>query len=80
MKMRPLDVLQRFVESPRVNLVVGLILLATSLSETLLTLDENLANGTVQGHHGLLVYSLYVIVKQIPELFAGTEKLTVAKR
>lgn len=80
MKDRTWFLIERFVQSPHVNLAVGLILLVTSLSEAWQTLEQDLAFGTLKGHHGLILYSVVLILKQMPEVFAGAERITVVKR
>lgn len=70
-----LSLLQRFVENPWVNIVVGLILLGSGLSEAWDTLWEDLRTGNIGAHHGAIVYGLFHALKYLPDVFEGSEYL-----
>ena len=55
------------------ELVRGVILAATALSEVWQTLSEDLASGHARGHHGILLYAVLSGLKAIPELFEAGE-------
>lgn len=66
-------------ESPHMQFAVGSILLVTSLFEAWETLYEDLKAFNLGGHHGLIIYGLYNMLKNLPELFEGIEYITVAE-
>jgi hypothetical protein len=66
--------LKKITQSPYLNLLSGLILLATSAYEIAVTVDET-SFGVL---HGILIFSLIQIAKVIPELLHGLEQIQEA--
>lgn len=64
--------LKRFTGSPAVNLVVGLIFLATGIMEL-----WNSADSLVGAHHGAILFSVVHILRYGVELFEGLEHLEI---
>jgi hypothetical protein len=65
-----LELLKKFTENAYVNLLSGLILLATSGKEIIETLDE----GRIGTHHGVAIFALLHILQVFPEIVHGTEQ------
>lgn len=64
--------LHTLLKHPGTNLIVGLILIATSgceIYEAFHKADEM----KIGGHHGVFVYGLVHTLKAIPDLFEGAE-------
>ena len=68
--------IKRLVDSPYVNLGVGLLLLVGGLTETWDTLREDLFAGNLRGHHGVAVFGLFKALQAIPEFFEGMERVS----
>ena len=60
--------LKGFLESPYVNLVIGLALLLTSLSEAWQTLGEDLKSFRLGVHHGVGLFGLSFVLKSLVEV------------
>lgn len=58
-------------KSPHLELVVGLILMATGLIEAGETLFEDVASGDIGVHHGMIVLGVAHAFKAIPSVIAG---------
>jgi len=71
-----LELLKKFTENAYVNLIAGLILLATSGKEIIETLDE----GRIGTHHGVAIFALLNLLKVFPEIVHGTEQVTKIER
>ncbi|NIB42762.1 hypothetical protein HBA55_24355 [Pseudomaricurvus alkylphenolicus] len=67
--------LTAITRSPYLNILSGLILLITAASETLATLGETFTDTQVGAHHGLLVFALVHVIREIPELLHGFKEL-----
>jgi len=63
--------LKLIVTSPYLNLIVGIIMIATSFQEAYETLYDDLKNLSFGAHHGLIVYGLLVVVRALPDIFEG---------
>jgi hypothetical protein len=70
-----LKLLGNFAENVYVSLVTGLILLVSSSIEVVNTLDS----GVIGAHHGVLVFSIYHILKTLPELQHGAAEVSKIK-
>jgi hypothetical protein len=68
--------IKKFVESPYVNIIIGIILLLSGLSEAWETLFEDIMNGNFGARHGVIIYGLFQVLKCIPDMFEGLEHLT----
>lgn len=67
--------LKQIVRSPYLNLLSGLILLATSGYEIFIT-----ANAAVVGvSHGILMFSVIHIIKVIPDIMHGLTEIEEAR-
>jgi hypothetical protein len=63
--------LQTFTQSAYLNLVSGLVLLATSGYETWSTIDDV----SIGAHHGVLIFSMIQLLKVFPELMHALKEL-----
>ena len=70
-----IDKLRRFISHPWVSLMVAVVMLLAGLSEGWDTLEEDLMNADLRAHHGIIVYGFYAILKAIPDLFEGLERV-----
>lgn len=66
--------LKTIVNSPYCKLIVGIILLATSVHEVAAEILNEQANG-LGAHHGVLVYALFYVLKALPDIFDSFENL-----
>lgn len=71
-----LELFKRFAENAYVNLVSGLILLATSGMEILESLEED----GVGAHHGVALFAFVTILRVFPEIVHGSEQVTKLER
>lgn len=62
---------ERVAKSPHLELIVGLILMATGLIEAGETLFEDVASGDIGVHHGMIVLGFAHAFKAIPSVIAG---------
>jgi predicted Na+-dependent transporter len=69
--------LRRFTESPVMNLLVGVILFATGLSETIDAFEEEIKNLSLGAHHGAAVFGLFHILRCLPDLLEGLDFVQV---
>jgi hypothetical protein len=67
-----LKLLGSFAENVYVSLITGLILLISSAIEVINTLDA----GVIGAHHGVLIFSIYHILKTLPELQHGAVEVS----
>lgn len=63
-----LRLLKRITQSPAVNLVVGLIFLATGIIELWKSSGEILGV-----HHGVILFSIVHVLKAVVEIYVGLE-------
>jgi uncharacterized membrane protein YiaA len=68
--------LKKFVEHPYVNIIVGIVLFLSGLSEAWETLSEDIMNGNFGVHHGVIIFGLFHVLKCIPDMFEGLEDMT----
>ncbi len=62
----------KIAQSPYLNLLSGLVLLATAGYETWANIEEV----SIGAHHGILIFSIVHLLKTIPE-FIGSSSLGV---
>jgi len=65
--------LKRIVNNPYLNIIVGLIFCLSGLAEAWGTLGEDLKNMNIGVHHGAIIYGLFHVLKNVPDLFEGLE-------
>jgi hypothetical protein len=68
--------IKRWVDSPILNLLVGVVMFGTGLMEAWATLGDDIATMKLGGHHGIAVFGLFSIIKSLPDLFSGAEYAT----
>ena len=68
--------LKKFIEHPWVNLIAGLILIATCGVEIVETLEE----ATIGAHHGVAFLGLMQTLQYLPHLLEGSEKMSKISR
>jgi len=67
---------KKWIESPYVNIIIGMILFLSGLSEAWGTLSEDIMNGNFGARHGVIIFGLFHVLKCIPDMFEGVEHLT----
>lgn len=72
-----MKILKMIVTNPYLNLLVGLILLYSGISESWYEIQE-MNNVHFGVHHGVIVFSLMQILKTLPDIFEGMDFLTGA--
>ena len=65
--------LRRIVENPFLNLVVGIILLISGLSEVWDTMWDDIVNLNLKVHHGIIIFAILQVIKSIPDFFESLE-------
>lgn len=63
--------IERVAKSPYLELIVGLIIMATGLIEAGESLFEDVANGDIGVHHGMIVLGFAHAFKAMPSVIAG---------
>ena len=69
--------LKWIVTNPYLNVVVGLIFLCSGVVETVRELEE-LEELKVGAHHGVILFALLQILKNLPDVFEGLEFIDTA--
>lgn len=67
--------LKTIVNSPYLNLLSGVVLLATAGIEVFSSMDQ----GEVGAHHGVFLFGLIQIIKSFPEFFHAIEEIEQAE-
>ena len=67
--------IERFVENPYLNLLVGAMLFLSAVYEVGDTLYEDMVHQDVKVHHGIMIYSIFVALQSMPDLFASLERI-----
>lgn len=67
--------LTKFVENPYVNMIVGLIVLFSGLSEAWETLSKDIFSGNFGAHHGMMVLGFFQVLKSLPSILSGIKQL-----
>ncbi|MGH7232578.1 MAG: hypothetical protein ACREJU_14650 [Nitrospiraceae bacterium] len=67
--------LKHIIEHPCVNLTVAMILFLSGLAEGWDSFQEDMRNFHLRAHHGVMVYGLFSMLKSIPDIFEGLEKM-----
>ncbi len=67
--------LRKFVENPYVNVFIGLILLLSGLYEAWGTLYEDAISANFGTNHGVIIFGLFHVLKQIPDMFEGLDHI-----
>ena len=67
-----MGLLKQFAENVYVNLIAGFILFITSGIEIVYTLDE----GRIGAHHGIAVFALVKILKDLNDFQHGAEHVS----
>lgn len=70
-----METLRKFVESPYLNMIVGLIVLFSGLSEAWGTLYKDIFGGNFGAHHGVVVFGFFQILKSLPHILDGIKQL-----
>lgn len=66
-----IETLKKITENPWLNLIAGAILLGTAGYEVW----ESLAEHTIGAHHGVALFGLLQLLRSIPEVMHGLEKI-----
>lgn len=64
--------IREWVENPWLSLISGLVLLVTSGSEIL----ETLESGSVGAHHGIAFLGLIQVIRSLPHILEGVAKMS----
>ncbi len=70
-----LNSLRIFVANPWVNFTVALVMLFAGISEGWDTFQEDIFEGNLRAHHGIILYGLLAMLKAIPDVFDGLEHI-----
>lgn len=73
--MKPLlSRIRRFTDHPVTKLVLGLILVVSSIAEGYDTFFDDMSHLRFRAHHGLLLFALANVLAVLPDLIEGVEK------
>lgn len=75
-----LQTMRRLLDSPYVNLAVGVILLIGGLTEIWATLSEDISMLRLRGMHGVALFGLVKGLQAIPEIFEGLEGINASNQ
>ncbi|MGH7231207.1 MAG: hypothetical protein ACREJU_07595 [Nitrospiraceae bacterium] len=67
--------LKQKVNNLYVNLTVAVILFVTGFADGWDSLQEDMRNFHLRAHHGVMVYGFFGMLKSIPDIFEGFEKM-----
>lgn len=67
--------LKKITHSAYLNLLSGFILIVTAGIETIVRFGE----GSIGAHHGILIFGIIQIVKEIPEILRGLQEIEEAR-
>ncbi len=71
MFLKSMLLIEKFVNNPYVNIAVGLLLLISGISDSV---DDYRATGLhFRTHHGIVIFSILNIFKQLPDIFTGLD-------
>ena len=70
--------LKHFTQNPYLNIIIGILILYTGISEAVNQLIE-LEHFTIGAHHGVILIAILHILKTIPDLFSGIEYIEKAE-
>ena len=63
--------IERFVRNPYVELIIGLIIMATGLAEAGDSIVEDISSGDVGAHHGIILLGVAHAFKAVPSILTG---------
>ncbi len=63
--------MEKFINSPYIKLLCGIILMVTSGKEVL----DSFGDGTIGAHHGVLVFGFVQVLKSIPDFHESIGEL-----
>ena len=64
----------RFISSVYVQIFIAIMMMLSSLQELFLAVEE------VGAHHGVFLYSIYLMLKGLSDLLGNTNKFAALKR
>ncbi|MBF0621677.1 MAG: hypothetical protein HQL54_07085 [Magnetococcales bacterium] len=68
-------IIHRLAHNPYATLFVGIVVCLTGFIEVWETIVEDLAEGDVSGHHGVMVLGFWHMIRAIAEIIHSTEYL-----
>lgn len=74
-----MNFLRRLSNSPRLNMMVGLILILVSWGEVAESLRDGFDIGDLNSHLGVTLMGLVNVIKALPDLFEGLEYVERAR-
>jgi hypothetical protein len=74
--------IESFVENPYVNLLIGVLLFLSAISDAGDILYEDILHVNVRVHHGIMIYGIFMALQSIPNLFQSLERVfqTLSKK
>ena len=70
---RVLERIRRFTGHPVTRMVMGLILVVSSIAEGYDTFFDDVSHLRLRAHHGLLLFGLMNVLSSLPDLIEGLE-------
>jgi len=67
--------IHRFATNPWVTVCCGIIIVATSGTEIIRTID----NPQIGAHHGIAIFGILQILQTLPDLIGGIDKTTTTE-
>jgi len=66
-------IMRSFVENPYTNLIIGMILFGSGLSEAWNTLHNDIVHMNIKVHHGVMIFGIFSMLKTLPDIFLRLE-------
>jgi hypothetical protein len=66
-------IMRSFVENPYTNLIIGMILFGSGLSEAWNTLHNDIVHMNIKVHHGVMIFGIFSMLKTLPDIFLSLE-------
>lgn len=71
--------LERVIKNPYVEMTLALVIMATGIIEAGDSIFEDVTNGDVGAHHGVILLGLVHAIKSLPAILAGITLFAVAE-
>lgn len=71
--------LRKLVHNPYLDLILGVVLVVTGLSEAWGTIADDVANFRFGVHHGAIVFGFVTAFRSVVDIFAGLEFMDEAE-
>ena len=67
--------LQKLTASPYLNILVGIIMLVSGVSEVWKDFEKDFVTTSLGSHHGILAFGFLHVLRYLPEVFDGMDHI-----